>query len=142
MKRGPKGDPNPQKGPLGDPGTHWGTVCKCKCPGNAQSSSKKVHGELSCKSCKKGPEIQEHHVSTFKLKRCLRKLQLGNKSCFTSLWPQSNQHTNRIARLMKLILSDIATVISDKCVNPESKRPYPVSMIEKAMKVCSDQFFC
>ena len=41
---------------------------------------------------------------------------------------------------MKLILSDIATVISDKCVNPESKRPYPVSMIEKAMKVCSDQF--
>ena len=30
MKRGPKGDPNPQKGPLGDPGplkgTHCGTV--------------------------------------------------------------------------------------------------------------------
>ena len=33
-------------------------------------------------------------------------------------------------------LSDIATVISDKCVNPESKRPYPVSIIEKAMKEC------
>ena len=31
---------------------------------------------------------------------------------------------------------DIATVISDKCVNPESKRPYPVSMIEKAMREC------
>ena len=25
MKRGPKGDPNPQKGPLGDPGTLKGT---------------------------------------------------------------------------------------------------------------------
>ena len=37
--------------------------------------------------------------------------------------------------------SDIATVISDKCVNPESKRPYPVSMIEKAMKVSSDNYF-
>lgn len=24
--------------------------------------------------------------------------------------------------------------ISDKCVNPETKRPYPVSIIEKAMK--------
>jgi ribosome maturation protein Sdo1 len=23
---------------------------------------------------------------------------------------------------------------TDKCVNPETKRPYPVSMIEKAMK--------
>jgi ribosome maturation protein Sdo1 len=23
---------------------------------------------------------------------------------------------------------------ADKCVNPETKRPYPVSMIEKAMK--------
>ena len=29
---------------------------------------------------------------------------------------------------------DIATTVADKCVNPESKRPYPVSMIEKAMK--------
>lgn len=24
--------------------------------------------------------------------------------------------------------------LSDKCVNPETKRPYPVSMIEQAMK--------
>lgn len=31
---------------------------------------------------------------------------------------------------------DMATIISDKCVNPETKRPYPVSMIEKAMKEC------
>jgi len=34
------------------------------------------------------------------------------------------------------MFKDIATVISDKCVNPESKRPYPVSMIEKAMREC------
>jgi len=34
------------------------------------------------------------------------------------------------------MFKDIATVISDKCVNPESKRPYPVSIIEKAMKEC------
>ena len=32
--------------------------------------------------------------------------------------------------------SDIATVISNKCVNPDTKRPYPVSIIEKAMKEC------
>ncbi|KAI1292080.1 Ribosome maturation protein SBDS [Halotydeus destructor] len=31
-------------------------------------------------------------------------------------------------------LKEIATIISDKCVNPETKRPYPVSMIEKSMK--------
>jgi len=29
---------------------------------------------------------------------------------------------------------DIATNVADKCVNTESKRPYPVSIIEKAMK--------
>ena len=29
---------------------------------------------------------------------------------------------------------DIATIIADKCVNPDSKRPYPVGMIEKAMR--------
>jgi len=31
-------------------------------------------------------------------------------------------------------LKDIATTVADKCVNPETKRPYPVTMIEKAMK--------
>lgn len=32
------------------------------------------------------------------------------------------------------LLKDIATTVADKCVNPETKRPYPVSIIEKAMK--------
>ena len=31
-------------------------------------------------------------------------------------------------------LKDIATTVADMCVNPESKRPFPVSMVEKAMK--------
>ena len=29
---------------------------------------------------------------------------------------------------------DIATVVSDKCVNPETRRPYTVGVIERAMK--------
>ena len=29
---------------------------------------------------------------------------------------------------------DIATTVSDKCVNPETNRPYTVTLIEKAMK--------
>lgn len=29
---------------------------------------------------------------------------------------------------------DIATIVADKCVNPESKRPYTVGVIERAMK--------
>ncbi|XP_053202763.1 ribosome maturation protein SBDS-like isoform X2 [Panonychus citri] len=29
---------------------------------------------------------------------------------------------------------DIATIIADKCINPETKRPYPVTMIEKSLK--------
>ncbi|XP_053728481.1 ribosome maturation protein SBDS isoform X1 [Synchiropus splendidus] len=29
---------------------------------------------------------------------------------------------------------DIATIVSEKCVNPDTKRPYTVSLIEKAMK--------
>uniref|UniRef100_A0A1B6LID9 Ribosome maturation protein SBDS n=1 Tax=Graphocephala atropunctata TaxID=36148 RepID=A0A1B6LID9_9HEMI len=32
------------------------------------------------------------------------------------------------------LLKDIATTVADKCVNPETKRPYTVSIIEKAMK--------
>jgi len=29
---------------------------------------------------------------------------------------------------------DIATVVADKCVNPDTNRPYPVTLIERAMK--------
>ena len=29
---------------------------------------------------------------------------------------------------------DIATIVSEKCVNPDTKRPYPVGVIESAMK--------
>ncbi|XP_031767434.1 ribosome maturation protein SBDS-like [Galleria mellonella] len=32
------------------------------------------------------------------------------------------------------LTKDIATSIADKCVNPNTKRPYPVSVIEKAMR--------
>ncbi|XP_046992258.1 ribosome maturation protein SBDS [Schistocerca americana] len=35
---------------------------------------------------------------------------------------------------LESLFKDIATTVADKCVNPETKRPYPVSMIEKAMK--------
>jgi len=28
---------------------------------------------------------------------------------------------------------EIATIIADKCLNPRTKLPYPVSLIEKAM---------
>lgn len=29
---------------------------------------------------------------------------------------------------------DIATIVAEKCVNPDTKRPYTVTIIEKAMK--------
>lgn len=32
------------------------------------------------------------------------------------------------------LFKDIATTVADKCVNPETTRPYSVSIIEKAMK--------
>ena len=34
------------------------------------------------------------------------------------------------------MLKDVATTVADTCVNPENKRPYPVSMILKAFKEC------
>lgn len=40
------------------------------------------------------------------------------------------ERNNQLDSLFK----DIATTVAEKCVNPETKRPYPVSMIEKAMK--------
>lgn len=35
---------------------------------------------------------------------------------------------------LESMFRDIATIVSDKCVNPETNRPYTVTMIEKAMK--------
>jgi len=39
----------------------------------------------------------------------------------------------RVAQLESL-LRDIATIVAEKCVNSETGRPYPVSMIERAMR--------
>jgi len=35
---------------------------------------------------------------------------------------------------LESMFRDIATVVSEKCVNPDTKRPYPVGVIERAMK--------
>lgn len=35
---------------------------------------------------------------------------------------------------LESMYKDIATIVADKCVNPETKRPYTVSIIEKSMK--------
>lgn len=35
---------------------------------------------------------------------------------------------------LESMFRDIATIVADKCVNPETKRPYPVGLIERAMK--------
>jgi len=40
---------------------------------------------------------------------------------------ERQQHLDNLFR-------DIATIVSEKCVNPESNRPYTVSMIQNAMK--------
>lgn len=35
---------------------------------------------------------------------------------------------------LESMFKEIATNVADRCVNPETKRPYPVSIIEKSMK--------
>lgn len=35
---------------------------------------------------------------------------------------------------LESMFRDIATIVADKCVNPETKRPYTVGLIERAMK--------
>lgn len=35
---------------------------------------------------------------------------------------------------LEMMFRDIATIVVEKCVNPDTKRPYTVSLIERAMK--------
>ena len=35
---------------------------------------------------------------------------------------------------LESMFRDIATIIADKCVNPETNRPYTVTLIETAMR--------
>ncbi|UYV68176.1 SBDS [Cordylochernes scorpioides] len=35
---------------------------------------------------------------------------------------------------LEAMFRDIATIVADKCVDPETQRPYPVSMIENSMR--------
>ena len=32
------------------------------------------------------------------------------------------------------VAKDVANIVAEKCVNPETNRPYPVTLIEKAMR--------
>lgn len=41
---------------------------------------------------------------------------------------EKERHAN-----LESMFREIATVVADKCVNPETNRPYPVAMIERAM---------
>ena len=41
---------------------------------------------------------------------------------------EKERHAN-----LESMFRDIATIVSDMCVNPETNRPYPVTMIERAM---------
>uniref|UniRef100_A0A8C6GIL7 Ribosome maturation protein SBDS n=1 Tax=Mus spicilegus TaxID=10103 RepID=A0A8C6GIL7_MUSSI len=43
------------------------------------------------------------------------------------------RHT-RTFGILEQMFRDIATIVADKCVNPETKRPYTVILIERAMK--------
>lgn len=38
------------------------------------------------------------------------------------------------AAQLETLTKEVATIIAEKCINPENKRPYPTSMIIKAMK--------
>lgn len=58
------------------------------------------------------------------LKVCLEILQKGE------LQVSEKERSHQLESTYK----DIATIIADKCVNPETKRPYPVGMVEKAMR--------
>lgn len=35
---------------------------------------------------------------------------------------------------LETMFRDIATIVADKCVNPETRRPYTVGVVERAMK--------
>ena len=35
---------------------------------------------------------------------------------------------------LEAMFRDVATIVADKCVNPETQRPYTVGIIERAMK--------
>ena len=35
---------------------------------------------------------------------------------------------------LESMFRDIATIVADKCINPDTKKPYTVSLIEKAMR--------
>jgi len=42
---------------------------------------------------------------------------------------EKERHAN-----LEAVLRDIATIVAEKCVNPETNRPYTVTLIETAMK--------
>ncbi|CAK9292880.1 unnamed protein product [Gordionus sp. m RMFG-2023] len=58
------------------------------------------------------------------MEACLKILEKGDLQ-ISDKERQNNQQT---------MFKDIATIVSNKCINPETNKPYPITMIENAMK--------
>ena len=62
---------------------------------------------------------------------------VAQKSLWSSLFGYFPQVSDKERQAQQeALFKDVATIVSEKCVNPETKIPYPVSIIEKAMKEC------
>lgn len=72
----------------------------------------------------KNEDLQKAFGTDDQMKCCLQILAKGELQVSDK---ERSQHLESMFR-------DIATIVSDKCVNPETKRPYPVGVIESAMK--------
>ncbi|KAJ3387695.1 hypothetical protein HDU92_001824 [Lobulomyces angularis] len=67
------------------------------------------------------------------LNKCFKTVEIDK--CLIEILKKGELQVGEKERTAQLTTNrkDIATIISSKCVNPESNRPYTVSMIEKAM---------
>lgn len=86
--------------------------------------SQTVFSNVSKGQVAKTDDLKRAFDTVDMLEACLKILAKGDLQV-----SGKERHNN-----LESMFTDIATVVAEKCVNPETNRPYTVTMIEKAMK--------
>nr|XP_045359746.1 ribosome maturation protein SBDS-like [Camelus bactrianus] len=76
-------------------------------------------------------QIRLTNVAVVRMKRAGKRFEIACYKNKVVGWRSGvkERHTQ-----LEQMFRDIATIVADKCVNPETKRPYTVILIERAMK--------
>ena len=94
-----------------------------------------MHKRQGTRCCTALYNYTELHSQRGGPKRSLQSSDVSTTALVRSQRPSAEQVSDKERALeQEVLFRDVAAVLSEKCVNPDTNRPYTISMLERALK--------